>query len=399
MAVWILCCLGLVFVGFLFAQGCINQLFVHKLRPGAVSDEKPLVSILIPARNEQDRIGPCLRSLMAQTYPATELILLDDQSEDGTLAVAGACGLRQDPAARFRWHVGAPLPEGWTGKTWACHQLSQIAKGRYLLFTDADTRHHPAAVAAAIDAAIRYRADLLTAWPRQDTETWAEKAFIPLMYVGACTYLPHWLLAWAEASPGVARLLGSKGTRGLGSAIGQFLLFRRETYFECGGHSTVRSHLVEDVALGRLVAAETAKGRRLVSCDGTDLIRCRMYSSMGELWEGFRKNLWPLFENDHFGFWLLVLCQLLFLLLPFVLLPFDRSGWVLGLVLAILTFRALLAWRFHNGFWTVLLHPIGYLMGLIIALNSYFSAWIGGVSWKGRRYATDSKVISKQHIS
>jgi chlorobactene glucosyltransferase len=391
MGVWIFSCLGLVFVAFLFAQGCINQLFVHRLRPGVASDEKPLVSILIPARNEQNRIAPCLRSLMSQTYPSTELILLDDQSEDETLAVAAACGLRPEPTARFRWFEGAPLPEGWTGKAWACHQLSEIAKGKYLLFTDADTRHHPTAVAAAVYAAIRYRADLLTAWPRQDAGTWVEKAFIPLMYVGACTYLPHWLLAWAQASQVVARLLGSKRGRGLGSAIGQFLLFRREAYFELGGHSAVRSHLVEDVALGRLVAEETTKGRRLISCDGTDLVRCRMYSSFGELWEGFTKNLWPVFENDHFGFWLLVLCQLLFLLLPFVLLPFDRSGWVLGLVLAILTLRVLLAWRFHNGFLTVLLHPIGYLLGLTIALNSYFRGRVGGVSWKGRRYAIDSK--------
>jgi chlorobactene glucosyltransferase len=393
MAVWIFCCFGLVFVALLLAQGCINHLFVRKLRPGAVTDEKPLVSILIPARNEEDRIGPCLRSLVAQTYPATEVILLDDQSEDGTLAVAAACGLGPEPIDRFRWRQGAPLPEGWTGKAWACHQLSELAKGKYLLFTDADTQHHPTAVAAAVDAAIRYRADLLTAWPRQDTGTWAEKAFIPLMFVGACTYLPHWLLGWAQASLGVARLLGPKGTRGLGSAIGQFLLFRREAYFELGGHKAVRSHLVEDVALGRLVAGETAKGRRLVSCDGTDLVRCRMYSSVGELWEGFTKNLWPVFENGHFVFWLLVLGQVVFFLLPFALLPFDRSGWVLGLVLAIFMFRALLAWRFHNGLWTVLLHPIGYLLGLIIALNSYFHGRVDGVSWKGRRYAVDPKAI------
>ena len=394
MAVWIFCGLGLAVIAFLFAQGCINQLFVPKLRPGAESDEKPLVSILIPARNEQDRIGQCLRSLMAQTYPATELILLDDQSADGTLTAAAGCGLRPEPTARFRWLQGAPLPEGWTGKVWACHQLSEIAKGKYLLFTDADTEHHPTAVAAAVDAAIRYRADLLTAWPRQEAGTWVEKAFIPLMYVAACTYLPHWLLGWAQASPGVARLLGSKGTRGLGSAIGQFLLFRREAYFDLGGHSAVRSHLVEDVALGRLVAAEIAKGRRLVSCDGTELVRCRMYSSFGELWEGFTKNLWPVFENGHLLFWFLVLGQLLFFLLPFALLPFDRSGWVFGLVLAILTFRALVAWRFHNGLWTVLLHPIGYLLGLIIALNSYLRGRVGDVSWKGRRYSIDPKVIS-----
>jgi chlorobactene glucosyltransferase len=395
MAVWILCCLGLVLIGFLLAQGCINQLFVPKLRPGGASNEQPLVSILIPARNEQDRIGPCLRSLIAQTYPATELILLDDQSEDGTLAIAAACGLRPEPTERFRWYRGVPLPEGWTGKAWACHQLSQIAQGKYLLFTDADTQHHPAAVAAAVAAAVHYRADLLTAWPRQDARTWAEKAFIPLMFVGACTYLPHWLLAWAQASPSLARLFGSKGLRGFGSAIGQFLLFRREAYFECGGHSAVRSHLVEDVALGRLVAAETIRGRRLISCDGTDMVRCRMYSSFGELWEGFTKNLWPLFENDHFGFWLQLLCQLLFFLLPFVILPFDRSGWVFTFVLAILSFRALLAWRFHNGLWTVLLHPVGCVLALIIALNSYFRARVGSVSWKGRRYAVDPRAIAR----
>ncbi|MFQ3647257.1 MAG: glycosyltransferase, partial [Anaerolinea sp.] len=131
---------------------------------------RPFVSILIPARNEAAVIGQTVAALTQQTYPHFELLILDDQSSDGTAEIARAAGDK-----RTRILTGRPLPSGWAGKNWACWQLAQEARGDLLLFTDADTRWEPEALAALLAHQEMTQADLLTAWPTQITHTWAER--------------------------------------------------------------------------------------------------------------------------------------------------------------------------------------------------------------------------------
>ena len=138
--------------------------------------DAPLVSVLVPARNEAHRITPCLRSLLAQNYPNYEIVVLDDHSEDGTASVVLGLGLSRENTSSRRLVEARPLPVGWTGKNWACHQLAAVARGEYLLFTDADTVHAPEALGACVGHAIDTGASLLSAWPRQETGTWSEKA-------------------------------------------------------------------------------------------------------------------------------------------------------------------------------------------------------------------------------
>jgi chlorobactene glucosyltransferase len=373
----------------LFLQLFTNLRVLVRLRAGPVPSRSPLVSVLVPARNEVERIGPCLQSLLAQDYPNFECIVLDDQSDDGTPELVRRLGFSS--SSRFRLILGRPLPPNWIGKPWACHQLSQVARGEYLVFTDADTVHHPGTISATVTAAQRERSDLLTAWTYQVTKTFGERLMIPFLFVAASCYLPHWLLALAQRHHRFARLLGTNSLRNLGTANGQFICIRHSVYERIGGHAAASNHLVEDMALARAVSDGTETGLRLTSCDGTALIRCRMYRSFSDLWEGFTKNLWPLFENDFVTFTALVLGQIIVFALPFILAPWV-FGWELCILLGlILLLRVLITLRFRTSWISVLFHPFGYLLALAIALNSLRRSLGRGVTWKGRLYQVTAR--------
>ena len=358
----------------------------------------PLVSVLIPARNEARRITPCLRSLLAQDYPNYEIIVLDDHSDDETTRVVLDHGFSRDTGADRRLVEGQPLPLGWTGKSWACHQLAAAARGEYLLFTDADTAHDPAALGALFGHARETGAALLSAWPRQVTGSWSEDAVIPLVYVLLLGALPHYLLRRLQQRPEYARGASRAMLETLGAANGQCILFKRSAYQQIGGHAAVRDHLVEDVALGRLVAARTGEGMRLINCDGSRLVHCRMYTSFAEVWEGFTKNLRAAFAESSFSFWLFGALQTCGLLLPFVFIflpglnglwwwvPVAQVAWVYAL-------RFALAARFRTSWIGALLHPVGQGLSLLIGLNSWRLSTQKGVTWKGRTYRMNEPAL------
>jgi chlorobactene glucosyltransferase len=372
--------------GILLIQFILNLLLLPRLRPKARSVATPSVSVLVPARNEAPRIRACLESLIAQNYPSLEIVLLDDESQDATPEIVRSLGFSTDPGSNRRLLTGEPLPLGWTGKSWACQQLADGARGEYLLFTDADTVHQPETVSSAVAAAQQFRADLLTLWPYQTTVTWVESLVIPLLFVVAGSYLPHWLLIWAQRVPWLARVLGRKFLGRCSTASGQFLLFRRDSYLKIGGHRAVGEHLVEDVALAREVGKRIPDGWRLISCDGTRLVSCRMYSSIRDIWEGFTKNLWPVFDGDWVGFWFAVLWQFLVCVLPFLVLPFWPRPELYLIIGVILCLRVVATFRFNTSWISVCFHPIGYSLALLIAANSFRRAKGKGVTWKDRIY-------------
>ncbi|MEL6824229.1 MAG: glycosyltransferase family A protein, partial [Calditrichota bacterium] len=144
--IWLI---GFIGIALLIVLGITlsNVLFAPMLKNAPSPGKTPTVSVLIPARNEEMNIGNCLTSLSAQTYPSLEIIVLDDQSSDKTTTIVQQHSLKDN---RIRLIRGTPLKDGWTGKNWACHQLSKQASGNYLIFTDADTTHHPDAVRNSI---------------------------------------------------------------------------------------------------------------------------------------------------------------------------------------------------------------------------------------------------------
>ena len=383
-------------LGLCFLHCLLNMRLLRRLKPLSrdVVDSASAqdVTILVPARNEECRIRACLTSLVAQEPPVREIILLDDRSGDRTAEIARDLGFREEPGSRLRLIRGAELPEGWVGKNWACHQLSEDADpaSTHLLFTDADTIHSPGCVSAALDHALAVRADLLSLWPDQITGTWSEKLVIPLGYLLFMVFQPFPFLSWLQAKPERVARWGIPKERlaMIGAANGQFLLFRREAYRSLGGHEALKDHLVEDVAFGRRVASRTGEGMRLVNADGIDLLRCRMYSGLAELWEGFSKNLRPVFEESHLSFMLFGVVIGGLFLLPFCLLPEAGLAPFVGIaVVLVMGMRLLLTLRFRTSWLGFIAHPFGVALALLIALNSWRLCLRRGIVWKGRVYS------------
>jgi hypothetical protein len=254
-----------------------NELWQFMMQsPGNKADHdagRPLVSIIVPARNEGACLGECLASLVQQTAIAREILVVDDDSTDATRAIAeGFPGVRV-LASRH-------LAPGQSGKCNAAQTGADEALGEWLLFTDADTVHEPGSLARAVAEAEQYGADLLSYSPRQEVEGFWEKAVMPVVFAElASRYRPSEVCD--PASPTAA-------------ANGQYLLIRRETYDAVGGHAAVAHTLLEDVELARAVKRS---GRNLRFRYGGDAVSARMYRNFAELRDGWTKNLALLFPD------------------------------------------------------------------------------------------------------
>lgn len=227
------------------------------------------VSVIVPARNEAGRLAAALATLEAQTHPAFEVIVVDDQSEDATYAEAAGRA-----SGRIRVVRGAPLPTGWVGKSWAIHQGIELATGDWLLFTDADVAHAPDTVERALALAEEHDLPGITVLPLLESVSPVERIVQPAAAV----------LIRSFVAPGpLVRLARSRTA----IAAGGFILLRRDVYDAVGGHSAIRDRLVDDKAL-----AEEVKrvGRPLAIVDGEGRVRVRMYRGAREIWRGWRKN-------------------------------------------------------------------------------------------------------------
>ncbi len=364
-----------------------NLLHFDGLRPVNPPGDGPLVSVLIPARNEAHNIEACLRSLLLQDYPRYELIVLDDHSTDTTGEIAARLiAQMRNPRATARLIRGEALPDGWVGKNWACHQLSQAASGEFLLFIDADTIHAQGTISAAVDYASRNRAGLLSAWPQLIMGTLGEKLIVPIVLLFGAAFCPMWLQRLWQRNP---RMIDQRVARYAGAANGQFLLFTREAYDQIGGHAAVYDQVAEDVALGREASARMSEGVRLFNCDALRFSTVRMYRSFDETWAGFSKSLCPAFGGNRLLFWIAAAIELFCLITPclFIFLLHSPAWKLIVTQVAVLySIRFLIAWRFRTGFLGALLHPLGLLLMLLISLNSWRQSIGGGVSWKGRIY-------------
>jgi chlorobactene glucosyltransferase len=315
-------------------------------------------------------IGTTVRLLLEQTYPNFELLLLDDDSTDGTSdAALAASGC--DP--RLRVLKGRALPAGWLGKNWACQQLSQAAAGDYLIFTDADVRWSPQALAALAAMQQRTQADLLTVWPTQVTQTWAERLIVPLMALAVLGYLPLPLTHFTRWAAFAA-------------ANGQCMAFRRRAYDAVGGHAAVRDRIVEDVALSRRIKAA---GLRLRMADGSGLIACRMYQGWPSVRDGFAKNILAGHGDSLIFLTFSTLFHLLAFVLPLLWL-FIGTGtpgwpqWPLTLFVLGIGARALTAAATGQRVTDALLMPLSVLLMTLIAGRSVWWRLRGGPRWKDR---------------
>lgn len=359
----------------------LNTLTFPRLRPGKPA-HSPRVSLLVPARDEAGKIGTTVQSLLAQDYPDFEVLLLDDQSQDGTAEVA-----RQAAGDDKRLHIlsGQPLPPGWLGKNWACQQLAEQASGEVLVFTDADVRWQPGALAGLLAILARQQAGMLTVWPTQAVASWSERLVVPMMTFVILAYLPELAVRYIPWPVFAA-------------ANGQCLLFRRELYDRIGGHQAVRANVIEDMGL-----AWNSKraGARLVQVLGNGQIGTRMYTSWAEVRAGFAKNILAGHGNRPLFLMLSAVFHWLLLLIPWAWLalgwlPGLRSpAWPqlpLALVALGLGLRLLTAAATRHRLTDALLLPLSTALMTIIAGQALVWHWRGGGTWKGRQISVPRQV-------
>ena len=344
-----------------------NYLAAPVIRPVAeLPENPPALSLLVPARNEEENIAACLDSLSAIDYPAFEIIVLDDCSEDSTGEIAASFSERHDNLKVIR---GDDLPPGWLGKNHACHhRLSREASHDLLLFIDADVRLSPGAVTAAVTMMRRYKTGLLSCFPRQRLRTPGEHLIVPVM---------NWFLLTMLSLP----LVYLKNWRPFVAANGQFMLFDRKTYRAIGGHKAVAAEVVEDMELARRVKDQnipmmTALGGREVSC--------LMYRGFGEALAGFSKNFYPGFNGPPAAFLVLICFLALLFTVPLFLWTADARLWVAAppllihrLILARATGAPVLL--------SLLLHPLQMGVMVFTAVKSLAASRKGKNTWKGRK--------------
>lgn len=357
-------------------------------RPGTVFDQPeadPLIelTVIVPARNEEDCIGACLQSLVAQSEDVFELgrdwelIVVDDDSTDRTAEIArGFRGVTMLKAGKVQ-------PE-WTGKANAVWTAARRARGKWLLFTDADTIHQPGDLRRGIHEATRHKAGMLSYSPRQIVSGFAQRALMPLVFCELAVAYPP-----AKVSDPNQRLA---------AANGQFLLIEREAYRRLGGHAAVKNRVLEDVELAFL-AKRRKVGLRFRYAD--DAVSTRMYRTTTAMIEGWTKNLALLFENAlALAIWRALDFILLFCLPVLVVELWSARfnahglGWLgAGWVLAILWLRTLI--RFYGRvaksnfpFRDCILAPLGLPLFVALLYRSWFQHRVlKQVNWKGRTYA------------
>jgi len=350
-----------------------NIFIIHRSRRHRSPSVFPLVSILVPARNEESNIAGCIQSLLAQDYPSFELLVLDDQSEDGTRAILEKIAENQ-PGLRVL--DGAPPPSGQVGKNWACSQLAQQAQGELFFFTDADTLHQPRALRAIVTALLGEQADFLTGFPRQEVHTWGERLLVPFFSWALLSFIPL-AVAYRLRLPV------------LSVAVGQVMLFRRDPYLAIGGHAQTSASIVDDLLLARQIQAAGMRGRVAFVAD---LISCWMYHSNREAVHGFTKNLFAAFNFHLLPFlfvflWLAVMFWEPLIILLVMLFGQGLQAQVHELVACL--GLSLLLWLIPYAdmqipLWLACLYPFTILANDVVAIRSLWHTLGGHLSWKGR---------------
>lgn len=349
--------------------------------PVPAAADAPLVSIVVPARNEAVNISVCLASLLNSVYPDFEILVVNDGSVDGTEEIVRILADHSD--GHVKLVDGEPLPEGWLGKPWACWQGYLQSRGELLLFTDADTRHEDMLLSRAVGALHARQADMASVMARQVMIGFWERLILPHIFALISLRYMH-----------LERVNRTRNGRDV-IANGQFILIRREAYEAVGGHDAMRDEVIEDQRLAqRLVGA----GRRIVLAHAEDLMETRMYRSLAGIVEGWTKNLAlgsrraaPAWIAPAVP-WLAPLFVLLMWVVPPTLLVLTLvtgiNGPIQGWSLAV-TAISLVFWALAHAMQRVpLLYAVAYPAGALVTAWLFVRSAVRGqrVAWKGREY-------------
>jgi chlorobactene glucosyltransferase len=337
----------------------------------------PMVSIVLPVRDQASTISECVASLVALQYPQKEIIVVDGNSTDGTWELLGPFD------GKVKLVKEEPLPEGWVGKNWACYIGYRQAIGELVMFTDGDSVHSTDSLMKTVNFLEKTKADLVTLAPAAILRTFWEKLLQPPIF---------WLIMMFVGGKWVND--DNKPRWALGN--GQYMLFLRAAYEKVGGHYAVRNKITEDYSLARLIKANGLKLRMVTASDSLGV---RMYAGLPEIWRGWRKNFYSVSGNHP----VLRATYRLVLLFAFLVFPFGVLGYGVYLAVAsplnvyLLTgaFMAFFLWlglivldrsMGVNPVYALLL-PFAILIYIGIGIDSTLRGSLGlGFSWKGRTY-------------
>ena len=322
------------------------------------------VSILIPARNEEENIISLLQSIQQQDYENYEVIVLDDNSTDGTYRVCEAFIAGQP---KFRLIKGEPLPEGWLGKNFACHQLAEQATGSFFMFIDADETISPGLINSAVHRMYLRGLSLLSLFTNQRMLTPGEKMVVPLMHFLLLNLLP-------------LRLVYLTRHYAVAAASGQFMFFDAGSYRKQQWHSIVKKAVVEDVEIMKKVKAAGYRGESLLA---NGLIACRMYTGFAEAINGFSKNFLAIFNYSIAGFLTYIVLLIGGPLVVLMTLNPQLIFFMAGLI--ILTRIMISLSSGQNALLNVLLHPVQMFSLTLIAFLSVQRHLTKTTVWKGRK--------------
>lgn len=357
---------------YMFLFSLMNILYMQKNRLQELSIEGPLVSVLIPARDEEAHIGNCLRSLLDQRYRNYEIIVLDDESSDSTWDIINAFASRSKRVTAVR---GKALPDGWNGKTHALHQLQEAASGDILLFTDADTIHSPDSIAFAAAQIIGHGTDLVTGYPRQLLSSISCAAVITAMHFNIMFISPLFLQRKVR-------------NPAFGLAIGQYIAVRASSLEQAGGFYPIRSFITDDIHLSRLFLQ---KGFSQLFLDIGDVVSCRMYDTFSQSFHGISRSIIDFFDRHLLLPLLAVPLVLLILVIPtFLLCYLLITGQSIPILLITGVFFMHAAWFqtvlfLRYSLKTLLLFCPTMLLIVVMFVRGLFLTLAGrGFQWKER---------------
>lgn len=332
-----------------------NYLALPELPASPVPPEPPDVTVVIPARNEEGRVGRAVSS-----FPGARVVVVDDGSSDGTAREARNAGAEVMAAP--------PLPQCWLGKPHACRTGARAAATRWILFVDADTWFRPEFLFSAVRYAGDESLDMLTVFLRQERKSLAERILLPYALA----------LYFCGVS---ARGVNSRTSRDA-LANGQCLLVRREAYERMGGHGVVAGSAIEDVALAR-AAKQAGLALRVVRAEHLGFVR--MYDGLGSIWQGFRKNSFRfLLVNPAGGAAVIAASIALASYLPALGVLLARELWLTAALFALLPSAMLASW--YGGFAPALGAPVAIYLFQAIAVDGMFATLLRRkVLWKGRQ--------------
>ncbi len=342
-----------------------NYLTAPKLRNDNLigNDEVPL-SILIPARNEERNIKKCLDSVFRSTYQNFELFVLDDISADKTLQI-----LENYKSSNDRLNIikGKPLPNGWLGKNWACHQLAENSTNDIMIFLDADVILDPEALKIVNEKFINKNVDLLSVFPSQKIKTFGEWLIVPLMDWMLYSFLP-------------LKKVYSSNRQSFAAANGQFMMIKKESYIKFGGHSRVKDRVVEDM---EFVRGFKKMGYRTVTFSANDFVKCRMYNNFSEAVNGFIKNFYSGFNLSSAGFIGLLFLFAFIFIIP-VVMSFIQIKYLI--ILALMIFERIISSLIskQNMVINILMFIPQLIMLQILGYKSLIANKLKKITWKNR---------------